>query len=198
MTRKLQLTVTQQGIRFQKQLYWHPDLAPFIRQKVTVLHTNQAYTPTITVLCNGRFICEASPVIRLTMLEDDKLKLIHHLEEQNMQARMLSRRIALVRLRLKRSALGAQRYDAVGIPDAKALEPSYAPAIDMVANRHASPSPPLLLESAEALSAKDALLNNFLRQPKETPITDVFAAMGEKLLPNNLNSRKGDPSDSSS
>lgn len=93
--------ISTQGVRLESQLYWHPDMADFIRKQVTILY-NRGYNPSVTVMHNGRFVCEAEPVETMAMLETDAERIAAHMADQKRQQKRITDRLMKLRQSTKR------------------------------------------------------------------------------------------------
>lgn len=93
--------VTTQGIRLGNRLYWHPDMAGLIRERVTILFS-RGENPSVSVMHGGRFVCEAEPVEPLAMLEPDSGRVAAHMAEQKRQQKRITDRLVKLRQATKR------------------------------------------------------------------------------------------------
>ena len=96
---------------------------------------------------NGKYLCEAEPLIHQKVDETDRLKLEQHLEEQKAQKRRISRKVTAVKQVLKATKIKAQRYI------------DYEPADDL-AEKSADENPTMYCETIDA--AKDLAEANVL------------------------------------
>ena len=87
--------VSTQGIRLDKTLYWSPALADVIGQRVTVLYS-RGYNPSVTVISDGAFLCEATPLEELRMVGEQPEKIARHIAQQKGQERAVTERIRRV------------------------------------------------------------------------------------------------------
>ena len=108
-------SVSPQGVQINKVMYWHPALEDYsgTKERVTVLY-NRGQNMSVTIMKDGRYICEAVPLSGLDMLEANGDKLAAHMEEQGTQRRKVTGRIAHVRQATKRITLEmyAEEIDA--------------------------------------------------------------------------------------
>lgn len=88
-------TVSTQGIWLDKALYWAPALADVIGQKVTVLYS-RGYNPSVTVVSDGAFLCEATPLEELRMVGELPEKIARHIAHQKDQERAVTERLRRV------------------------------------------------------------------------------------------------------
>lgn len=104
--------VHPQGIKYNKELYWHPALSEegVMGHYVSIYDFDQTFCHSISVIHNGKYLCEAEPLIHQQVLEPDRLKLAQHLEEQKAQKRRISRRVTVIKQTLKKAGVKAQRY----------------------------------------------------------------------------------------
>lgn len=90
-------TIQSDGIRFNNHWYWHPTLAPYIGEKVHIFAFDAPFHRTISVTLHRAFIAEAHPTTGLSVIEDDRLRVIQHLAEQRKQKRAVSHRLETLR-----------------------------------------------------------------------------------------------------
>lgn len=95
--------ISTQGIRYDSQIYWHPTMAEHVREQATIL-INRGYNPSITVMVNDRFVCEAEPLDTMGLIDETPERIAAHMAAQKGQQRMVTDRIAKVRQATKRVA----------------------------------------------------------------------------------------------
>lgn len=141
--------VHPQGIKYNNDLLWHPDLAreDVMGHYVSIYDFDQTFCHSISVIHNGKYLCEAEPLIHQKVDETDRLKLEQHLEEQKAQKRRISRKVTAVKQVLKATKIKAQRYI------------DYEPADDL-AEKSADENPTMYCETIDA--AKDLAEANVL------------------------------------
>lgn len=112
MTPKKLHKVHSQGIKYNNDLFWHPELSreDVMGHYVSIYDFDQTFCHSISVIHNGKYLCEAEPLIHQKVDETDRLKLEQHLEEQKAQKRRISRKVTAVKQVLKASKVKAQRY----------------------------------------------------------------------------------------
>ena len=101
-----------QGIKYNHDLFWHPDLAreDVMGHYVNIYDFDQTFCHSISVIHNGKYLCEAEPLIHQKVDETDRLKLEQHLEEQKAQKRRISRKVTAVKQIMKAANVKARRY----------------------------------------------------------------------------------------
>ena len=79
--------VRPRGIHYRNDIYWHPALSEegIMGTYVSIYDFDQTFCHSISVIKNGKYICEAEPLIHQKVVEPDRLKLAQHLEEQKAQ-----------------------------------------------------------------------------------------------------------------
>ena len=77
---------------------------------ISVYDFDQTFCHSISVIKDGKYICEAEPLIHQKVVEPDRLKLAQHLEEQKAQRRRISRRVTVVKETLKTAGVKTERY----------------------------------------------------------------------------------------
>ena len=104
--------VRPRGIHYRNDIYWHPALSEegIMGTYVSIYDFDQTFCHSISVIKNGKYICEAEPLIHQKVVEPDRLKLAQHLEEQKAQKRRISRRVTEVKEALKTAGVKAERY----------------------------------------------------------------------------------------
>lgn len=148
--------ISQQGVRFQNQLYWDDAMIGQAGKSVTVLY-DPDNTETITIILNGRTLCEAGIHDRLRMVGEDPDVLAAHMEKQKRQKRDTRERIA----RASRSA--------------------FADEVDVERSRGSITT--LEYErAAKARKDKRAEAQSPRRDGSRDAVRSMFAAMGDELL----------------
>ena len=139
LTPKKSHKVHPQGIKYNNDLFWHPDLAreDVMGHYVSIYDFDQTFCHSISVIHNGEYLCEAEPLIHQKVDETDRLKLEQHLEEQKAQKRRISRKVTAVKQVLKATKVKAQRYI------------DYEPADDL-ADETADENPTIYCETIDA------------------------------------------------
>lgn len=78
--------ITQSGIKFKNRTYWDDELIGQAGQTATIRYSESDLT-SVTVLLNGRFLCEAGIKERLQLIDEDQEKLAAHMSKQKAQLR---------------------------------------------------------------------------------------------------------------
>lgn len=99
--------VYPQGVRFQGVTYWHPALEDYIRREPVTLLYSRGYNPSVTVMCEGKFVCEATPKEALQMVGEEPERIGAHLARQKAQEREVTSRIRQVHQATKRFTIEA-------------------------------------------------------------------------------------------
>ena len=161
--------VGTQGIRYANALYWHPALADYINcgRHVTVI-ANRGYNPSITVMDGSRFVCEAEPLERMRLSDEDQDRIARHMEAQGQQRRKITDRLERVRQATKHIT-----------------RPMYVEALDEQRNRAGATM--ISLEAERAARAKDNATERRSGRAKAAEagadkVREMMRAMGEKLL----------------
>ena len=112
MEKKPSYKVRSRGIYYNNDIYWHPALSEegIMGTYISVYDFDQTFCHSISVIKDGKYICEAEPLIHQKVVEPDRLKLAQHLEEQKAQRRRISRRVTVVKETLKTAGVKAERY----------------------------------------------------------------------------------------
>lgn len=112
MEKKPSYKVRSRGIYYNNDIYWHPALSEegIMGTYIRVYDFDQTFCHSISVIKDGKYICEAEPLIHQKVVEPDRLKLAQHLEEQKAQRRRISRRVTVVKETLKTAGVKAERY----------------------------------------------------------------------------------------
>jgi len=132
--RRSSVRIHGQGIKFKNRYYWHPKLAPFINDPIakhlTAFRYNDHIDPveSITVIYNGRFLCEAPLANKLAFVGADPKALQEHLDEQVAGKKEQKASITRLHLRMKETGL-----DSKAIPRIV-----YVPAVDEARDAEAS------------------------------------------------------------
>ena len=185
--------VHPQGIKYNNDLFWHPDLAreDVMGHYVSIYDFDQTFCHSISVIHNGKYLCEAEPLIHQKVDETDRLKLEQHLEEQKAQKRRISRKVTAVKQVLKATKVKAQRYI------------DYEPADDL-AEESADEKPTMYCETIDAAKdlaeatvlSKDANdivkvarqtqenIERILNGPKYNSFESYYISKGESLATN--------------
>ena len=128
--------VYPQGVRFQGVTYWHPALEDYIRREPVTLLYSRGYNPSVTVMHDGKFVCEATPKETLRMIDEEPERVGVHIAQQKAQERKVTSRIRQIRQTTKKFAIEA-----------------YAEAIDEQRTRQAANV--VSLEARKASAAKE-------------------------------------------
>ena len=174
------------GIHYKGDFYWHPALRDYITHRggderyVQIYDFDQSFCHSISVLYKGHFICEAEPLVRMRVTEDDQLRLAQHLEEQKAARRAVSRRIAKVQQVLRTAGIGKNRYaEFAPTVDGEVLLPLYAEEIDYQRDQADAA---ILSETANSLGRiarqKARALQELTFGPAENPLSDLLLQMG--------------------
>ena len=172
--------VHSNGIHYKGDFYWHPSLRDYISQEVQIYDFDQSFCHSISVLFKGRFICEAEPLVRLRLIEADRLRLLQHLEEQKAAKRAVSRRVTTVQQVLQAAGVSTKRY-AEPLPDeASGVSlPVYAEAVDLQRDKAEAT---ILSDTASALgkAARQQLetVERIAHEPPSDPLTDYLLKIG--------------------
>lgn len=84
--------IHQQGVRFKKEWYWDDAMIGLAGKGVTVLYDPDDLS-TITVVMDGRTLCEAAVAERLQMVGEDPEVVAAHMEKQKRQIRDTAERV---------------------------------------------------------------------------------------------------------
>ena len=122
------------------------------------------------------------------VVKADRLKLIHHLEEQKSAKRLISRRITKVRLALSASGIAVNRYVEYNPASDLPEETAYAEEIDSERDKR---SATLLSETANAISAtvkaQQKAIERIVYGPKDEPLSEFYTKLGAETKPNKTN-----------
>lgn len=174
------------GIHYKGDYYWHPALQPYISHRgkedayVQIYDFDQSFCHSISVLYKGQFICEAEPLVRLRMIEADRLRLAQHLEQQKAARHSISRRITRVHQVLHASGVNTKRYADFPTDDEKSvILPLYAEEIDPLRDKQEAV---VLSEAASTLgkmaTQKQKALEHMLCDADNDPLSDLLINMG--------------------
>lgn len=94
-SQKCSRVVTYQGVKLDKQIYQDAALADYVGKDVTVLY-QRGDNPSVSVMYENRFVCEAEPIEVLKMIERDTEKLGRHMAMQQRQRKAVTGRIAAI------------------------------------------------------------------------------------------------------
>lgn len=89
---RVERRISQQGVRFQKETYWDDEMIGLAGKTVTVLY-DEADTSTVGIVLEGHFLCEAEPVERLRMVDEDQDVVAEHMAVQKRQYKDTTQRI---------------------------------------------------------------------------------------------------------
>ena len=172
MTPKCTRVVQPQGIKYRNEVYWHPFLQQIIGNRVSIYDFDQCFYHSLSVLYNGRYLCEAEPLVHQAIIEQDRLKLMHHLEEQKLQTRRISKKVTAVRQILQSANISTDRYQDAPQPETAI---AYAEAIDTERDRLEATV--LSAEANQLAMVRDAqqkAIEAAAYGPKETPVSDYY------------------------
>lgn len=182
------------GIHYRGEYYWHPLLQDYITRKgkdakyVQIYDFDQSFCHSITVLFHGAYVCEAYPRVHHDVVEADRLKLIHHLEEQKSAKRLISRRVTKVRMTLSASGIAVNRYVEYNPASDLPEETAYAEEIDSERDQQ---SAIMLSETANAISAtvkaQQKVIERIVYGPKDEPLSEFYTKLGAETKPNKTN-----------
>lgn len=96
---KARRKITQQGIRFNNELYWEDAMIGLAGKEVTVFYSESDLS-TIGIVLDGHFLCEAVMHEKFRMVGEEQEKIAGHRAKQNGQIRDVKERI----LRASRNA----------------------------------------------------------------------------------------------
>ena len=139
---------------------------------------------------------QAYPLVHQQVIEEDRLKLEHHLEEQKAQKRRISRKVTAVKQTLKKSMVNAKRYveyependlaEDETSPQETAYDKEttmYCETIDRDRDRKEAV---VLSEDANEIAkvARSTIetMEQILNGPKNTSFEDYFISRGESVL----------------
>ena len=173
------------GIHYRGDFYWHPALQEYISRRgqedryVQIYDFDQSFCHSISVLYNGRFICEAEPLVRMRLMETDRLRLAQHLEEQKAARRAVSRRVTRVQQVLRASGVSSSRYAECASDSSEMTLPLYAEEIDSQRDRKEAV---ILSETAHTLGRialqQQKAVEQMLHGPEDDPLTDYLLKIG--------------------
>ena len=164
--------VQPQGIKYRNEFYWHPYLREHIGERVHIYDFDQSFCHSLSVLANGRYLCEAEPLVHQAIVERDRLKLMHHLEEQKQQTKRVSGKVTAIRQVLRSAQIDADRYQEAPAPETAV---AYAEAID--AERDRQEATVLSAEADQLARIRDAqqrAIEAAAYGLKETPVSDYY------------------------
>lgn len=124
-SRRAYYTVQQQGIRCQNVFYWSDALDPYVGCRLLVYYSESLPPLSITVLLNGRYLCEAYPVEALPFVGAEPDKLQAHLDAQALQKKKMQTPVTRIRRMMRLSGL----QQAMSAKDALRLE-TYGQTVD--------------------------------------------------------------------
>ena len=131
------------------------------------------------MLYNGRFICEAEPLVRMRLMETDRLRLAQHLEEQKAARSAVSRRVTRVQQVLRASGVSSSRYAECASDSSEMTLPLYAEEIDSQRDRKEAV---ILSETAHTLGRialqQQKAVEQMLHGPEDDPLTDYLLKIG--------------------
>ena len=206
MAKKPKHKAHSQGIKYNNELYWHPDLSKegVMGSYVSIYDFDQTICHSISVIHNGKYLCEAEPLIHQKLLEPDRLKLEQHLEEQKAQKRRISRHVTAVKQILKKASVKANRY----VEYEPADDLTDDPKSNLQVNLESTPekdvydeNPTMYCETIDderdkneaTILSRDAneitkvaehtkaTMEEIIKGPKSTAFEDYFVAKGEAL-----------------
>lgn len=174
------------GIHYKGDFYWHPALQDYVSHRgkedkyVQIYDFDQSFCHSISVLYNGRFICEAEPLVRLRLIEADQLRLAQHLEEQKASRRAVSRRVARIQQILRSAGVSTNRYAESALHDDS--EPSLPLYVEQIDLQRDQQDATILSDTAHALGQmalqKRRALEHILHDPQDDPLTDYLMKIG--------------------
>lgn len=173
------------GIHYRGDFYWHPALQEYISRRgqedryVQIYDFDQSFCHSISVLYNGQFICEAEPLVRMRLMETDRLRLAQHLEEQKAARRAVSRRVTRVQQILRASGVNSRRYTEYASDSSDMALPLYAEEIDFQRDGQEAV---ILSETAHTLGRialqQQKAVEQMLHGPEDDPLTDYLLKIG--------------------
>ena len=185
--------VHPQGIKYNKELYWHPALSEegIMGNYVSIYDFDQTFCHSISVIHNGKYICEAEPLVHQQVLEPDRLKLAQHLEEQKAQKRRISRRVTVVRQTLKKAGVKAQRYidyepaDDLADANTEEVKDKYIMYCETIDESRDTKEAVILSETANEIARvaeqTKANINRIINGPISNAFENYYAAKGKSI-----------------
>ncbi|GHU74853.1 hypothetical protein AGMMS49992_17550 [Clostridia bacterium] len=180
--------VQPDGVHYAKEIYWHPDLREIIGEYVSIYDFDQTFCHSITIIHNGKYVCEAEPLVHHATIERDRLWLAHHIEEQRSQARKLSRRVIRIRQVLNKSGVSTSRYIDYN-PTNEDLQPEVLPAfgeeIDLQRDKEeATQLSATANEIGLAVRAQEDAIGRIINGVVETPFSAYLRNIGASMQVN--------------
>lgn len=175
MVEKSSHKVHPQGIKYRNEFYWHPFLRDYISEYVQIYDFDQSFCHSISVLTKGKYLCQAEPLVHQGIIEADRLKLIHHLEEQKQQKRIVSKQVSTVKLILKSAKVNTSRYVDAPEPSSEGNHIAYVESIDT--ERDSSQAvvlSPTANTLAEIRDAQLKAIDNIIRSQNESPLNNYY------------------------
>lgn len=175
MVEKSSHKVHPQGIKYRNEFYWHPFLRDYIGEYVQIYDFDQSFCHSISVLAKGKYLCQAEPLVHQGIIEADRLKLIHHLEEQKQQKRIVSKQVSTVKLILKSAKVNTSRYVDAPEPSSEGNHIAYVESIDT--ERDSSQAvvlSPTANTLAEIRDAQLKAIDNIIRSQNESPLNNYY------------------------
>lgn len=165
-TMRCQRKVSTQGIRLGNVFYMHQALADVIDEWVSVRY-NRGFNPSVTILYEGKFLCEAQPVEEMRLLHEEPEKIARHISNQKRQERAITDR-----LRQLRQATGGvyREMYAEAIDEQRAR--SIATVVSMEAHKAASAKADIAAKAAGTHSSAAG----------EKRMRELLIAEGKKML----------------
>lgn len=124
-SRRAYYTVQRQGIRCQNVFYWSDALDPYVGCRLLVYYSQALPPLSITVLLNGRYLCEAYPVEALPFVDATPEQLQAHLDAQALQRKKMQAPVTRIKRIIRLSGL----TEALSAKDSLRLE-TYGQALD--------------------------------------------------------------------
>ena len=180
--------VHSDGIHYGNELYWHPALHPLIRDHkeekylVDVFDFDQSFVHSLTILYQNQYLCEASPAIHPSVIEESRFLMQRLWAEQNQQKAGPKQRMQVIQKSLRRAGLKPSRYQQ---PDR--IDPSlyfFGEKIDEKKDAEKTdPLPTSANAIAEASRSTNRIIDTILnRDARPTPLDDYFSQLGEEEM----------------
>lgn len=124
-SRRAYYTVQRQGIRCQNVFYWSDALDPYVGYRLLVYYSESLPPLSVTVILNGRYLCEAYPVAALPFVGAQPDQLQAHLDAQTLQRKKMQAPVTRIQRIMRLSGLA----QAMSAKDALHLE-TYGQVVD--------------------------------------------------------------------
>lgn len=147
--------IGQQGVRFKNELYWDDAMIGLAGKSVTVLYDPDDLS-TVTIILEGRTLCEAAIHDRMRMVGEDADVVAAHMEKQKLQIRNTRVRIA------------------------RASRPAFADEVDVQRSRGNITT--LEYEKAARARKEKRAARRPEQDPGEDAVRSMLEAMGDNLL----------------